>query len=192
MKKNVLVLASGGIDSTACIQYYIQRGFQVQILHVDYGQKPFEPERAALHSVCEYFDLEYQLLTMRGIPWSLRHFDEIVGRNLFLAAIGLATFHANSGLVAMGIHSGNEYADCSREFQNQLRVIAQLSSRYLIDFDFPFGTWFKHEIIEYCRSHEIPVWLTYSCVTSESDACGQCDSCLERRNYVDKQGYLYE
>ena len=191
MAKNVLVLASGGIDSTACIRYYIQRGFLVKILHVDYGQRPFEPERSALKSVCDYFDLEYRFQTMRGIPWSLRHSDEIVGRNLFLAAIGLAAFQANSGLVAMGIHSGNDYADCSVDFQNQLRLIAKLSSRYLIDFDFPFGKWSKHEIIDFCRSNEIPVWLTFSCVTSESDACGQCDSCLERREYVDKWGNLY-
>ena len=192
MSKHVLVLASGGIDSTACLQYYIQRGFKVRLLHIDYGQKPFKPERSALQSVCEYFGLEYRWLALRGIQWSLRRSDEILGRNLFLAAAGLASFHASRGLVAMGIHSGNDYADCSIEFQDQLRVVSQVSSRYLVDFDFPFGSWLKHEIIEYCRSNVTPVWLTYSCVTSESSACGKCDSCLERRDYVDERGHLYE
>ncbi len=190
--KHVLVLASGGIDSTACIYYYLSRGFSVRTLHVDYGQRAFKPEKKALQSICDHFKIGYRCLCFHGISWSTRNSDEIVGRNLFLAAIGILAYEATHGLIAMGIHSGSEYVDCSPEFQSQLSCLARLLSRHHIDFDFPFGSWYKPEIIAYCKLYDIPVQLTYSCVDSDSDPCGLCLSCLERLDYVNVNGDIFE
>lgn len=189
--KNVLVLASGGIDSTACIYFYISRGFSVRTLHVDYGQKAYKPEKIALVHVCDYFDITYSSFRCHGIRWSIADSNEIIGRNLMLASIALANFDSAHGLIAMGIHSGSGYADCSVEFQQHLSVLARLSSRYRIDFDFPFGSWIKRDIVSFCKEHEVPVRLTYSCEDSDASACGRCQSCIERNEFMDERGILY-
>ncbi len=188
---SVLVLASGGIDSTACIYYYISRGFVVRTLHVDYGQNAYKPEKSALVNVCDYFDISYVVFRCQDIRWSIADSNEIVGRNLMLASIALANFDSTHGLIAMGIHSGSGYADCSLEFQKHLSAVARLSSRYRIDFDFPFGSWFKSDIVSYCKEHRVPVKLTFSCEDSDSAACGRCPSCLERNEFMDERGFLY-
>ncbi len=36
--KNALVLLSGGIDSSACLVFYLAQGFSISALFVDYGQ----------------------------------------------------------------------------------------------------------------------------------------------------------
>lgn len=182
--KRVLVLASGGVDSTACIHYYLLRCFNVETLHVNYGHAAFEAEKKALKLVCEHFNLEYRSVTVDGIPWAIQEDDEVIGRNLFLASIGIATFRAKQGLVSMGLHDGSEYADCSREFQSLLRRLSLVSSRHHIDFDFPFGSWHKHDVFEFCRENGTPFSITYSCTKGTTLACGQCPSCLERDELI--------
>lgn len=36
-KRRVIVLASGGVDSTACLFYYREAGHDVEALFIDYG-----------------------------------------------------------------------------------------------------------------------------------------------------------
>lgn len=52
---NVLVLCSGGIDSTACLSYYLLNGYSPCALWVDYGQAARVPELNAVKAVTEYF-----------------------------------------------------------------------------------------------------------------------------------------
>ena len=163
----------------------------MRALHVDYGQKAFKPEKIALLSVCNYFDVTYSCVRCHDLRLSIDDSNEIVGRNLLLASIGLVSFDFPHGLIAMGIHAGSGYADCSQEFQDHLRSLAKVSSRYLIEFDFPFGPLFKPEVVSYCQQHDVPVGLTYSCMDSDADACGQCSSCIERNEFVDESGNFY-
>ena len=186
--KRVLVLASGGVDSTACIHYYVLQGFYVETLHVNFGHAAFEAEKKALKLVCEHFNLEYRSVTVDGIPWTIREGGEVIGRNLFLASIGIATLRENHGLVSMGLHDGSTYADCSRDFQNLLRRVSIVTSRYLIDFDFPFGSWHKRDIFEFCRENGTPLDITYSCTSGIIPVCGQCPSCLERDDMIGMLG----
>ena len=186
--KTVLVLASGGIDSTACIHYYMLNGYFVETLHVDYGHAAFEQERHSLMLICDHYGLPYRFTKIDGIQWSVHQGDELIGRNLLLAAIGLSAFTARHGLIALGLHDGSNYADCSREFQELLRQLSQLSSRFMIDFDFPFGNWTKSQIVGFCNEHKTPLSLTYSCTQGTAMACGSCSSCLERNDLLEYWG----
>jgi len=40
--RKVLVLASGGIDSTACLFYYKELGHEIEALFVDYGHPTWQ------------------------------------------------------------------------------------------------------------------------------------------------------
>jgi 3'-phosphoadenosine 5'-phosphosulfate sulfotransferase (PAPS reductase)/FAD synthetase len=51
------VLLSGGIDSSACLQFLLDRRHDVYALFIDYGQAAAERERLAAGAITENFDL---------------------------------------------------------------------------------------------------------------------------------------
>lgn len=179
---NILVLSSGGLDSTACIAYYLMRGYRPQALWVDYGQKAREPELRAITTLADHYSIELKTVKVIGITWQTIHRnDEIMGRNLLLASIGISSFPNSSGLVAIGIHSSTDYLDCSPVFMEQLSELARILSDGCVEMDFPFSTWTKGDILEFCKQHDVPINLTYSCLEGVDPPCGDCTSCQDRK-----------
>lgn len=186
--RQVLVLCSGGIDSTACIDYYKRRDCWAEALWIDYGQRAAKAEQQAFESVAVYYGVPQLTIEVKGIRWSSGSTDdELIGRNLLFASIALSTFSAPNGLIAMGIHSGTDYADCSTTFQERLEAVASVVSGGYVNFDFPFGTWDKADIFEYCLAYQVPVHLTYSCLVGTTPPCGRCSSCRDR---ADLEGWI--
>src|SRR5262245_420917 len=80
--KNVLVLLSGGIDSTACINFYKELSFRVRCLHIDYGQLARRKELSAVKRVCKYYEVGFEKIIVSGFQ---KFSGGLVnGRNLFL------------------------------------------------------------------------------------------------------------
>lgn len=175
-------MASGGVDSTACIRYYLERSFTVKALFIDYGQLALLSESIAVDKICNYYGVPLQTYKVADLNWTVRNSDELIGRNLLFASVALVNYPESNGLIAMGIHSGTDYFDCSSEFQHKLSELSLIVSGGKIDFDFPFGLWSKGDIVAYCRNNDIPIHLTYSCVMSNTP-CGRCLSCQDRSSY---------
>src|SRR5260370_4388631 len=53
----VSVLLSGGIDSAACVQWYVCRQYNVVAIFVDYGQPAVAPEWASAKNVAEFYKI---------------------------------------------------------------------------------------------------------------------------------------
>ena len=51
------VLLSGGIDSSACLQFLLDRRHDVSALFIDHGQAAAERERPAAGAIAKHFDL---------------------------------------------------------------------------------------------------------------------------------------
>ena len=105
----------------------------------------------------------------------------VVGRNALFALSAINYFQQEAGLVALGIHAGTDYYDCTTQFVGDFQ---RLLDGYLggrIQLDCPFLDFTKAEILAYCRKWGIPVNLTYSCLNNPMTACGSCLSCLERQ-----------
>jgi 7-cyano-7-deazaguanine synthase len=175
----VLVLASGGIDSTCCLQYYKRTSrFLVKALFVDYGQAAFKEEYAAVRRVTEELDISLKTVEVKhdqtfGV-------GEIPGRNAFLLLTGLLTNPFSSGLISIGIHGGTAYPDCSPGFIKRMQHVLDLynDGKYVIDA--PFATLSKKNIFELAHDFEIPINLTYSCESGGTAMCGLCESCKDR------------
>lgn len=176
---NVLVLASGGIDSTACIAFYLSRQAAVEAVFFDYGQKAIQNERDAVRAVGNHFGI-----SVREIDCSLGKFSSglIRGRNLFLLGAALVSFAKAHGLIAIGVHAGTDYADCSTIFIQEIQRIFDLSTDGRVQVAAPFLSWDKTQIWDYCVTHKVPLELTYSCENGDAQPCGHCLSCksLER------------
>jgi 7-cyano-7-deazaguanine synthase len=176
---NVLVLASGGIDSTACIAFYLSQGASVQGAFFNYGQKAARNERAAVRAVGNHFNIP-----IREFDCSLREFDAglIPGRNLFLLTAALLSLVNTSGIIALGIHAGTDYVDCSPIFVREAQNVFDLSTDGKVQIAAPFLSWNKIKIWDYCIKQNVPLQLTYSCENGGVRPCGACLSCkdLER------------
>lgn len=176
-KTKVLILFSGGIDSTACINYYLDLEFEICALFVDYGQRSKQKELNSVKNIAAYYGINFQSLHI------LNHVTytpgEIRGRNAFLIMAALLSNPYNSGLISIGIHGDVPYYDCSEDFLKKINVIVKDSSNGQITVDAPFIDWDKKMIFSYCKEKRVPINLTYSCENGD-EPCGKCLSCLDR------------
>ena len=183
--RNVLVLSSGGIDSTACLSYYLLNGYSPCAMWVDYGQAAKVPELNAVQTITAYFDVPLKIVKVQGLQWFFaQSSDELRGRNLLLGSIGVCSFPFSHGLIAMGIHEGTNYRDCSIEFQKEVDTLVRTVSAGRLAMDFPFGELTKVDVAAFCKKADVPVNLTYSCLRGIVPACGHCVACQDRREVI--------
>ncbi len=155
----VMVLLSGGVDSTACVGYYIRNNYQVYALFIDYGQHHSKKESVAATAVAEYYDIPLYRITINSISVSEGY---IPGRNAMLLSLALMNCKFNEGIISLGIHSGTSYQDCSPEFESLMQRIYLLYEEGRIMIDAPFIKWEKSEIIDFAKSIKVPLQLTFS------------------------------
>lgn len=173
----VLVLTSGGIDSTACINFYKKINFSVEAFFVDYGQRARSKELNAIRRVTDHFQVK--LFTIKVKSYKKFSSGEVVGRNAFLIFTGLLNFSRNSGIIAIGVHAKVPYYDSSTEFVRQVQGILEQYSQSAIKLGAPLMGLKKREIWDYCLAENVPINLTYSCELGRNQPCGECTSCLD-------------
>jgi len=179
--KNVLVLLSGGIDSSALIYYYKSLSFTVKAMFVDYGQPAAIAEKVSAVKISEYYDVE--LLTIQlGFSIKLIGFEYSM-RNALLINTALSYETDSYNLLALGIHSGTSYYDCSEEFINCYQRIIDGHFSGKVNLDAPFINLDKAEVYKYAKSINLPVNYTFSCENSSNIACNVCPSCKDRVRY---------
>ena len=92
---------------------------------------------------------------------------ELVGRNAFLVFTRSLT-RARPGILAMGIHGGTPYWDCSEGFAREMEKLVAEHTDGKVVFMAPFLTWTKSEVYEYFLTTGIDVSVTYSCEAGTS------------------------
>lgn len=177
-KTQVLVLTSGGIDSAGCIKYYLDFGFEVRGLFVDYGQKARIKEWESAQKIAEFYKIKMDSII---IQHSGNVSDgEISGRNGFLIMTCMLANPKFQGLISLGIHAGVPYYDCSKAFANKMSVLISEYSEGRLKLDFPFISWDKKKVYSFCQDMGVPISQTYSCECGDIP-CGKCRSCLDRK-----------
>lgn len=176
-KTEVLVLLSGGLDSTACIGYYKKLGYSTIGLFVDYGQNASKEEYKAATAVSKYYDIE--LFTAKCSGLNKYGIGLIPGRNTLLLSVALMSGKISKGIICIGIHSGTSYYDCSLSYLKNLNEIFKNDTDGKITIGAPFIEWNKREIWDFCLASDVPVNLTYSCERGSEIPCGECLSCSD-------------
>lgn len=171
-----VVLLSGGVDSALLIALLHKRNWNLEALWVDYGQPARDSEEVASAAVAAHY----------GVPWSSTEAPswgtypgEIPHRNDVLMALAAALFPKQC--IALGIHSGTPYADCSPpwvEAWNRLLAVQEPSHSGL---QTPLLHLEKGEVYALANLEDVPTSLTYSCETGNSP-CGTCRSCHDRKD----------
>jgi 7-cyano-7-deazaguanine synthase len=204
MKKQVVVLVSGGVDSVSALYEAHQIHKVVTGISFDYGSKHNHKEIpfAAFH--CERLGVPHRivhlgfvgelfksnLLTSGGaIPDG--HYEEqtmkqtvVPFRNGIMLSIaaGFAESIAARALV-IAAHSGDHaiYPDCREDFMKAMGDAIRLGTYAHIEILRPFIHFTKSEIVQ--RGHELGVDFskTWSCYKGATIHCGTCGTCVERR-----------
>ena len=175
---DAVVLLSGGADSAACLGFYLEIARAPCALFVDYGQPAARQEEASARHIARHYGVSLhraQWMGSRSIGSGL-----IPGRNAFLLSAALLERPESATVVALGIHAGTGYVDCSSQFVKNMQSVYDLYSNGKVTIACPFSDWTKAEVLSYAQSAGVPLTLTYSCETGGNPPCGHCRSCLDR------------
>jgi 7-cyano-7-deazaguanine synthase len=196
--KTVLVLHSGGLDSTACLFQAQQLGHRVISLGIDYGQR-HQVELLFARRQCDAHNIERHVVAIswqkpkRDIPLG-RTVDQIKsgvssaflpGRNLLFLSIAAA--HA-AGVGADEVWTGinavdfSGYPDCTPAFFERFVEVARAANPDGPTVAAPLLALSKPEIARLARSLGIGPGDTWSCYRPKLSAggvvpCGDCDAC---------------
>jgi 7-cyano-7-deazaguanine synthase len=175
---DTLVLLSGGIDSSSCIAFYARLAHKISGVFIDYGQPVRNRERASAQAVANHYRIPLSIIHCQGPQIS--YAGEIVARNAFLVSVGLMFHQGLRGILAIGIHSGTNYYDCSEAFASELGSLVSGCTSGKVILGVPFLAWDKRMVFDFAQIANVPLELTWSCETNPTSPCGGCASCRDR------------
>jgi 7-cyano-7-deazaguanine synthase len=190
---DVLVVLSGGMDSTVCAALAV-RDFgpeNVAALHIDYGQRTEKRERKAFQEICDRLGIRTRLAV------KTEFFKAIGGSALTDEQIAVPRAGPEIGaevpvswaevLGAKKIYIGavaqdsSGYPDCRPEFYAAFNQAVRTGTKEgKIRIETPLIALRKAEIVRLGLELGAPFDLTWSCYSREDRACGVCDSCVLR------------
>ena len=174
----VWVLLSGGVDSSALINYYREMGCQVEALHFQYGQPAQESELHAVKDLSKYYGVNTKLCQL---GFDIKANDkEFYCRNTIFVFASIGMLGKRLRRISLGIHAGTPYYDCKPGFLSDCQRLLDGYFAGTVILEAPFIDFSKKQIFEYCLRQGVPINLTHSCETSDRP-CGSCPSCLDRR-----------
>jgi 7-cyano-7-deazaguanine synthase len=175
--RKATVLMSGGMDSAACAHLLAAQGYEVQGIFIDFGQAAREHESRAVARIADVLGISATTLQVGSGSFGA---GELVGRNAFLLITAIFLGRVRDGLLAIGVHAGTPYYDCSTGFIGRLTTLAEEHTDGRLTITAPFLHWTKGQIYEYVVKSGVPVDATYSCESGTSPPCGSCASCRDR------------
>jgi 7-cyano-7-deazaguanine synthase len=204
-KPLAIVLVSGGMDScvTAAIAHL---EYELAFLHLHYGQRTKRRERKAFTDIADYYNVKRRLVVdiqyLKRIGGSALTDERI--------AIANADFHRkeiplsyvpfrNANFLSVAVSWGeiigatkifigaveedsSGYPDCRKEFYDAFNRAIETGTKPTTHLRIitPIIDCKKSEIVGKGIELNAPLHLTWSCYTSEENACGVCDSCALR------------
>ena len=204
----VVLLYSGGIDSTVLLFWLLARNYDVYPLYVNYGQNSFEGEFEAVNKILS--DLKKNNLLTINIPdlksigsgslvgeypqdvsslenWHISEFYP--NRNLILLSLA-ATYGYKLKIfkIALGI-VGISYKDTSSSFLDLIDMVLEQS---LAKFTLiaPFVDKPRKKVFEEAANYHVPIEHTFSCNANGSRHCLLCTSCYEREEAIKQVNIL--
>jgi len=103
------------------------------------------------------------------------------GRNAVFMLSALMEHPIVQGQIAIGIHAGPPYYDCTPAFLTGVQVLFDGYTNGRVKAAAPFLLMNKSEVWLYGQKAGLPMGITYSCERGGEKTCGRCASCRDRR-----------
>ncbi|MDR5803734.1 7-cyano-7-deazaguanine synthase [Caballeronia sp. LZ001] len=195
--KKVLLLASGGLDSTTVGYQLASSGIAVVPIFFDYGQHCVEVEWKRLNEVLpsdmtrperfnisEIFKGSHSRLIREADLWT----EEVKDDDLYIPYRTMLFFAAAAARaqtvgifdVYTGFINSNhaKEIDCTAAFMNDLDGLT--SNIGPVRFHSPFRYSSKADVARAAVELGVPIGRTYSCQAASQFPCGACPNCVER------------
>lgn len=208
----IVVIHSGGMDSTVLLYHLRDHGHEVLSLSFNYAQRHLK-ELGSAAAICHELGVKHQIADLSDVshlfgggsalmdyskPMPDGHYaDEsmratvVPNRNMIMLA--LATGYAiaqKCEAVAYGAHAGDHaiYPDCRESFANAMGHAMGLCDWSPIRLGRPFVTMSKADICRLGYNLGVPLHKTWSCYRGAELHCGTCGTCVERREAFELSG----
>ena len=203
-KSRAVVLLSGGMDSCVCAAL-AARDHETAAVHVSYGQRTEERERASFLAICERLNICDKLIVrneaLRAVGGSALTDECILVPRAELLGQGIPVTYVpfrNAHLLAVAVSwaevlgaqkvyigavepDSSGYPDCRPAYYEAFNAVVKAGTKEgLIEVVTPLIAMRKAEIVRLGLELGAPFDLTWSCYSREDQACGVCDSCVLR------------
>jgi 7-cyano-7-deazaguanine synthase len=210
-----IVLASGGMDSCVTAAIAQAGGFDLCLLHLNYGQRTEARELRSFEALADHYGVPQarrmvcsiahlsaiggSSLTDRSIPVSAADLNNeriptsyVPFRNAHLLSVAVSwaeVIHADRIFIGAVYEDSSGYPDCRPAYYAAFNEVIRLGTaegRILIETPIIHLT--KEQIIRRGVELNAPLSLTWSCYQREDVACGECDSCALRLRGFQRAG----
>ncbi len=209
MKKDAVIILSGGMDSVTMLYDYQER--IAVAISFDYGSNHNAKEIPFAQLHCRRLGIEHLVIPLEFIH---RYFDSsllqgaeaipeghyaadnmkstvVPFRNAIMlsVAVGLAeSRHLN--YVMMANHGGDHtiYPDCRPEFVKAFSDAAVAGTYEKVEVWAPYTTLTKVDIAKRGKELGIDYSETWSCYKGGDVHCGRCGTCVERKEALEQAG----
>ncbi|MGB2579769.1 queuosine biosynthesis protein QueC [Elusimicrobium simillimum] len=213
-KKKAVIMFSGGMDSTVCLYWAMDKGYECEVLTVSYGQKHLKEVEVA-RALAEDAGVKFNHVEL-NLPWlaaatSLVGLGEIpntpfeeIGangvpstyvpaRNLMFTALGASladSIGAEAIVLGPNAVDYSGYPDCTPEFYKPLTEAVKVGTRLGKKFELltPIIKLNKAEIVKLGRKLGVPLERTWTCYRGGDKPCGECESCKLRKKGFEDAG----
>lgn len=208
-KDDVVLILSGGLDSTTVLYKLLDEGKNVTALSFNYGQKASH-ELDCAKSICENLGVEHYIFDISSIldllKWSSLidedksdvfepHDTVVPSRNTILLELATAfAISNNKSSVYYGAIKGDigDYPDTTPEFLKQINELNKVNNYEYISVYAPLINMEKYEVVMEALKLGVPIEKTWSCYVNTEEPCGECFSCKSRIEAIEKAKKLME
>lgn len=192
--RKVLVLASGGLDSTVVVALYKNLGYDVHLLYLPYGNINEKAETERLLKLREKFDIPAEnilaiKLNLNYSNSSCIHKDStnpyVEMRNLIFISYAISVAEAKGiDEVAVGfIKTLDEYKDTTEEFVVMMNNLSVSTTG--IEVKAPLKHLDKRGVYELGKKLGVSLTDVFSCNTPNGDKpCGECYDCVDIKQLI--------
>lgn len=211
--KKVIVILSGGLDSTTLLYDLHSRKDEFEIVSVlsfDYGQR-HKKELVYASDTCIKLGLDHHEVNLEHLNFFLGgssltdnidvpegHYEEenmkltvVPNRNMIMLSIAVGyAVSKGAELVAYGAHAGDHmiYPDCRPEFIQKMNEVCKIANFQSVEILAPYINVTKIEILQRGVMVGVPYKETWTCYKGLEKACGKCGSCQERLTAFKENG----
>ncbi len=205
--KSAIAVVSGGLDSVTLAFWLKSQGYNLHLLGFDYGQR-HKRELDCARLCAESLSARLNVIDLSGLKPLLKgsaltddiemphgHYAApsmsvtiVPNRNaIFLSIAYAAAVAENAQAVAIGVHGGDHfiYPDCRPDFIASFAKMQQLAVAGCGDEHLqllaPFLDKTKSDIVRIGAQLAVPFENTWSCYEGGTLHCGQCGTCIERK-----------
>jgi len=208
--EKIVVILSGGMDSTTLLYDVLKQGYDVNALSFDYNQKHCKELNFA-EKTCKKLNINHKVINLSVLgelaPSSLTRKDwevpegyytdenmkqtVVPNRNMIMLSLaGAYAIGIKATKIFYGAHAGDHdiYPDCRKEFIDAMRNVLTLCDWNKVELEAPYWNLDKGDIAIRGKELNVDYSLTWTCYKGKELACGKCGSCIERLEAFEKTG----